>query len=122
MNRLSICRNCKRKARWHVRFFCSECRNKKYVQEKYKFLKKIIKEDKIRKENKYMEEGTVPESVNATTLRKMEEAFNSMNKSVTKSRELSLAITNLEQAMMWFNKFRTISNEVAPYSTHVEKK
>ena len=36
-----------------------------------------------------------------------------------KSRELSLAITNLEQSLMWFNKNRTIKGELTPTATHV---
>lgn len=35
------------------------------------------------------------------------------------SRELSLAITNLEQALMWFNKDRTLKGELTPTPTHV---
>lgn len=37
----------------------------------------------------------------------------------TPSRELSLAITNLEQAMMWLNKHRANSGELEKSETHV---
>lgn len=36
-----------------------------------------------------------------------------------KTREVSLAITKLEEALMWFNKSRTISGELTPTETHV---
>lgn len=36
------------------------------------------------------------------------------------SRENSLALTNLEQAMMWFNKDRAINGEISKTETHVE--
>ena len=39
---------------------------------------------------------------------------------MAKSRENSLAVTNLEQAMMWNNKDRTIRGELTPYPTHVQ--
>jgi hypothetical protein len=42
--------------------------------------------------------------------------------SVPSSRENSLAITNLEQAMMWCNKDRTIKGQLTPNDTHVEAK
>lgn len=35
------------------------------------------------------------------------------------SRENSVAITQLETAMMWNNKDRTIKGELKPYPTHV---
>lgn len=39
---------------------------------------------------------------------------------VAKSRENSLAITKIEEAMMWNNKDRTLKGELKPYETHVE--
>lgn len=41
---------------------------------------------------------------------------------VARSRENSLAITKIEEAMMWNNKDRTIKEELKPYPTHVEGK
>jgi hypothetical protein len=40
-------------------------------------------------------------------------------KKATPSRENSLVITKLEEAMMWCNKDRTIKGELTPNSTHV---
>jgi len=39
---------------------------------------------------------------------------------ISKSRENSLAITKIEEAMMWNNKDRVIKGELAPSETHVE--
>ena len=35
------------------------------------------------------------------------------------SREVSIAITKIEEAMMWTNKDRTIKGELKPNPTHV---
>lgn len=37
----------------------------------------------------------------------------------TRSRELSVSITELETAIMWFNKHRTVKGEFTPTDTHV---
>ena len=42
------------------------------------------------------------------------------NKLVTKSRELSIAITQLETAMMWLNKDRANKGFIQPNKTHVK--
>lgn len=52
---------------------------------------------------------------------KMKEAFTALNNTKA-SRENSIAITNLEQAMMWCNKDRVIKGELEKSnSTHVHK-
>lgn len=51
----------------------------------------------------------------------MDEALLSLKKA-TPSRENSLVITKLEEAMMWCNKDRTIKGELKPNATHVEAK
>jgi hypothetical protein len=51
----------------------------------------------------------------------MEKALESLKeeaKAGRASRENSLAITNLQQAMMWNNNDRTIKGELKPYDTH----
>lgn len=53
----------------------------------------------------------------ATT--KMCQAFTLLNIS-NKTRENSLAITKVEEAMMWNNKDRTIKGQLKPYNTHVK--
>lgn len=50
----------------------------------------------------------------------MKEAFEGM-KDLKSSRELSLAQTELEAAIMWFNKYRTIQGEFEPTATFVQK-
>ncbi len=35
------------------------------------------------------------------------------------SRELSIATTQLEDSLMWFNKDRTIKGELTPTETHI---
>lgn len=57
------------------------------------------------------------EAKSAEAFEKMSEAY-ALLREVTSSRENSLAITNLEQAMMWCNKDRTIKGELSPYPTH----
>lgn len=37
----------------------------------------------------------------------------------TPSRENSIVLTKLEEAMMWFNKDRTLRGELTPTETHV---
>ena len=37
-----------------------------------------------------------------------------------KTRELSIAMTNLETTLMWANKDRTIKGEFKPNSTHLQ--
>lgn len=41
-------------------------------------------------------------------------------KQAAPSRENSLAITKIEEALMWSNKDRTIKGQLQPYPTHVE--
>lgn len=48
---------------------------------------------------------------------KMEEAL-SLLQQANKTRESSVAITNLETALMWSNKDRTIKGQLKPYPTH----
>lgn len=50
----------------------------------------------------------------------MKEAFEMM-KTLEQSRELSLAQTELENAVMWFNKHRTIKGEFEPTATFIKK-
>lgn len=38
-----------------------------------------------------------------------------------KSRECSIAITQLETAIMWANKDRTVKGELSPTKTHVQQ-
>ena len=47
----------------------------------------------------------------------MSEALNTLKGAIS-SRENSLAITKLEEAMMWSNKDRTIKGELKPNPTH----
>lgn len=49
----------------------------------------------------------------------MEEALKYL-KGAAGSRENSLVITKLEEAMMWCNKDRTIKGELTPNPTHVQ--
>jgi hypothetical protein len=50
----------------------------------------------------------------------MKQAFEMM-KTLEQSRELSLAQTELENAIMWFNKYRTIKGEFEPTKTFIKK-
>lgn len=50
----------------------------------------------------------------------MEQAFSKLNETTVNSRENSLAKTNLEQAMMWNNKDRSMKGELPKNPTHVE--
>jgi hypothetical protein len=59
------------------------------------------------------------ESNSVMILRLMKEAFDAL-KDEASSRELSLVKTKLEEAMMWFNKDRTIKGELTPTATHVQ--
>ena len=65
-----------------------------------------------------MESTLPPKTAKEELFDRLKENFEDLNK-YEKTRELSLAITNLEQAMMWFNKYRTISGELGAYPTHV---
>ncbi len=49
----------------------------------------------------------------------MTEALTAL-KGATSTRENSIAITKLEEAMMWSNKDRTLKGELKPNSTHVQ--
>ena len=52
----------------------------------------------------------------------MKEALGELQTVGQKSRENSVAITQLETAMMWNNKDRTIKGFLTPTETHVESK
>jgi hypothetical protein len=58
------------------------------------------------------------ESNEAKVHRLMKEAFEAIAV-LPSSRELSLVKTKLEEALMWFNKDRTIKGLLAPTETHV---
>jgi len=65
-------------------------------------------------------------TIEAKAMEKMKEAFELL-KGVTpeeaqalKSRENSLVLTKLEEAMMWCNKDRTIKGEFTPNEDHVQ--
>jgi len=57
------------------------------------------------------------ESTEAMVFRLMKEAFESLA-TLPASRELSLVKTKLEEAMMWYNKDRTIKGLLTPNETH----
>lgn len=65
-----------------------------------------------------MESGTY--TVTEQIFNNMKEAFEMM-KTLEQSRELSLAQTELEDAVMWFNKHRTIKGEFEPTATFIKK-
>jgi hypothetical protein len=58
------------------------------------------------------------ETAEGFAVRMMTDAFNALKNTVG-SRENSLAMTKLEEAMMWCNKDRTIKGEFKPNETHV---
>ena len=60
------------------------------------------------------------ESSEAKAFRLMKEAFETLSE-LEGSRELSLVKTKLEEAMMWFNKDRTIKGQLTPTDTHVQQ-
>ena len=64
-------------------------------------------------------------TIEAIAMEKMKEAFellkgtNPEEAQALKSRENSLVLTKLEEAMMWCNKDRTIKGELTPNETHI---
>jgi len=58
------------------------------------------------------------ETTGSKAMKSMTQAFVWL-KNITPSRETSLSITKLEEAMMWCNKARTIKGEFKPNPTHV---
>lgn len=59
------------------------------------------------------------ETTEAQAMRAMIQAFGVLQSS-NPSRELSLAITKLEESMMWLNRDRTNKGELKPNPTHVK--
>jgi len=55
----------------------------------------------------------------AEALFHMTEAWRLLKDEAKASRENSLVMTKLEEAMMWCNKDRTVKGELLPNSTHV---
>jgi len=54
----------------------------------------------------------------ATAVDLMTQGLEALKKAPS-SRENSIAITKLEEALMWSNKDRTIKGELKPYPTHI---
>lgn len=61
---------------------------------------------------------TVMEASSEAAVKLMTDALRHLQ-GVKPSRENSISITNLEQAMMWSNKDRTVKGELTPNPTHV---
>lgn len=60
-------------------------------------------------------------TVEADAMRALVQAFNILQNS-KKTREVALAITKLEESMMWLNRDRTNKGELEPNPTHVKTK